>query len=151
MPEIVTWAAVSVHDKTKAGAPEEVVTRGRLLPDYVDEHTRFVLRQTGATRYVEDPDVLMREMGPGPAPVLKQEHDPVVVAEISGVPVEDMVAQAANVEMVGLGDPGDDVVGDPARPADSAKVDEWRRYARSVDSEVDPESMTKAELISRFG
>jgi hypothetical protein len=62
---------------TKPGDREDtIVHRGAMLPDWVDEFTRFVLTTTGMAKFVQDPDPNLVPPSAAPAPVVLPEHQP---------------------------------------------------------------------------
>lgn len=67
---------------TKKGDIEDtIVHRGAMVPDWVDDFTKFVLAQTGMAKHVAEPDAALIEQGNPPAPVQLQEHAPQPEAE----------------------------------------------------------------------
>lgn len=158
MAHRVFISGVSVYDKDGS---TEVVRQGELLPDYVDEYQRFVLSQTGMVKF--EPDNV--EPPPGadnpvnPAPVRLAEHPPLgsrLALSEQGTP-----AAAASQRMVDEGRaPATEVDADVEQPpAQSAPKAEWVEWAVgqradgvSEDEARDSaESMTKADLVNRFG
>lgn len=85
MPHQVIWAKCAVVNP-KDGT-EEIVERGDLLPDYVSEFQLFTLMSIGGVKYVEKDalDPALTPAGNVPLPVLLPEHDPALVASVSGV------------------------------------------------------------------
>jgi hypothetical protein len=71
MKHLVVWPKISV-DNPDTGE-SSVLAKDEVLPDYVDDFTRFVLVQTGAVRPVEDS---FEAPAASPEPVRLTEHPP---------------------------------------------------------------------------
>jgi hypothetical protein len=153
----VVWPHCSVTNPRTG--EDEVYAKGDMLPDYVDDFTRFVLTTSGGARLVEAPDpALVAEANP-PEPVLLAEHLPpgegtreaeveLERARVEGLP------RARGGQPTGEGEDGDQA---PAVREDKAT---WQEYAvrrlvaegrSEEDARAEVEPMSKEQLVGRFG
>lgn len=125
----VVWPKLAVTNPK--GGEEQIVKRGDMLPDWVDDFTRFVLAGSGGVKAVETPDPALTETTP--EPVRLQEHKPTGGTETA-----------------------EEVDG---RPKDYAPKPEWVAYAVSrrpegvseEDARAEAEGKSKADLITQYG
>lgn len=152
MAHQVVWDKLAV---TEPDATEDtIVHRGALLPDFVDDYTRFALLGTGAVKFVPDdePDPALTQVARIPEPVRLQEHPP-------GLPRTDVsaadVAAVAGLVPEGSDEPDDARrSGRPRVTEDKATWYEYRvneRVANRPDdqSEEDARAQAQADLADR--
>jgi hypothetical protein len=141
----VVWAECSVtHPDTQE---DTILRKFDLVPDWVDDFTKFVLTSTGAARFVDDS---APEPAPPAEPVRLQEHPPLesqfAQAE-RGTAAGEAAARLAAERGTATGQQVGD--GGPKRPAQADPKAAWVDYA--VASGADrgrAEEATKDELMS---
>ncbi len=139
----VVWAECSVtHPDTNE---DTVLRKFDLVPDWVDDFTKFVLTSTGAVRFVDDS---VPEPAPPAEPVRMQEHPPLgsqfAQAE-RGTPAGEAAARLA-AERGTAQQAGDD---GPKRPAQADPKAAWVDYAVANGADrAAAEQATKDDLVS---
>jgi hypothetical protein len=146
MAHQVVVAAVSVTRPGQAADATEdtIVHKGALLPDWVDDYTRFVLTTTGMARFVDDEvakAMRVEEAAPPQEPVRLQEHPPLTspaaVAErgtAAGEAAARLAAEAGGKSA--------------ARPAQNAPKGEWVDHAVAKGADrARAEAATKDDLV----
>lgn len=153
MAHQVVWPAVSLADKRdpKNVVDGILVTRGAMLPDWVDDFTLHVLTTTGAVKAVVDPDPTLVAIAEPPAPVLLQEHDPATVTSTGAPQVGGIAGPPTGTTVIGPSETNTD------RPKVNDSKEKWLAYARTVERDearratLDDPAVTKAELIAKYG
>jgi hypothetical protein len=151
--QVVTAAvSVGVEPGSAEGAEETIVHQGALIPDWVDDFTRFVLTSTGMGKYVEDPDPALTRAAAPAATVLLPEHVP----PDPGTEAEQVEVERAKVEGLARGrggvSPGKAGESDEdAPPPQNAPKADWVDYAekRGMPRE-EAEATSKEQLVGRF-
>lgn len=153
--QVVTAAvSVGVEPGAPEGTEETIVHQGALVPDWVDDFTRFVLTSTGMGKFVEEPDPALQAAAAPAAAVLLPEHVPpepgsdaeqveIERAAVEGLPRARGGASTADVPLGG---------GIVERPAVNAPKSAWVDYAESQGmSRDDAEATSKEQLVGRYG
>lgn len=154
----VVWPGVSIADLRDPKNPKDgiVIARGDMLPDFVDDFTIHVLTTTGAIKHVDTPDRSLQEVDNPPAPVLLQEHPPVVERDFTGTSQDPAVKTEADLKPQQRQQAERPKNDDPNRPADSATKADWLAYARKRETDKAKrdaltDDVTRAELINTYG
>ena len=140
----VVWDKCTV---TNPDTGEDVIlSRGDVVPDYVDDFMQFTLRQIGAVAALSDRDPVAAELAAAltPTPVRLAEHPPLgtqmALAERGTLAGDASARQVASGEQVSA-----------QRPARSASKAEWVEYAVSQGAtREDAEKATRDELATLY-
>lgn len=131
----VVWAKCSVTDPTSG--QDTILSRGELVPDFVDEFTRFALTSIGAAMQVERPGDPVAV----PAPVRLSEHPP--LGSQQALAEQGTLAGEASAG-------GQDAFADA--PARTATKETWVAYAETHGMTRDEaRGMTRDALAEEFG
>lgn len=149
--QVVTAAvSVGVEPGSPDGTEETIVHQGALIPDWVDDFTKFVLTSTGMGKHVEDPDPALTRAAAPAATVLLPEHVP----PGSGTEAEQVEVERARVEGLprarGGASTGRESEEDAPPPQNAPKAD-WVDYAASHGiAREEAEATSKEQLVGRF-
>lgn len=163
MPYQVVWNALNVF----ADDERQTLSRGEFLPEEIDEVQVSQLATIGAVQYVDTAiapvTTLLASLANAPIAAPPQGESPFPEAPpqaqqeevVDVVVVQPDGSAAFNLEgepAPGQYSPQEANDSDPAAPPKSAPKAEWVEYATKQGlSQEEAESMSKADLVDRFG